>query len=143
MKTLFFCLLLMTINTANAQSSTFLPACANSPNCVSSQAKTTDTEHFIAPFKLIAQPADAWTALQQALLQQSRTVITSKTDAKLHAENTSLIFRFVDDIDAILDVDAKVIHIRSASRTGYSDFGVNRKRVEALRLILQQAKIIE
>jgi uncharacterized protein (DUF1499 family) len=139
----FFCLLLMTITTANAQPAKTLPACPNSPNCVSSQASSADTEHFIAPFKLTAPVETAWAALQQALLQQSRTVITAKTDDTMHAEATSLIFRFVDDVDALLDKEAKLIHIRSASRTGYSDFGVNRKRVEALRASLQQAHVIE
>jgi uncharacterized protein (DUF1499 family) len=81
--------------------------------------------------------------LKNALLSQSRTVITNETSNTLHAQATSLVFRFVDDIDLIWDADAKVIHIRSASRTGYGDFGVNRKRVEMLRMQLQQAHVIE
>jgi uncharacterized protein (DUF1499 family) len=118
-----------------------LPACPNSPNCVSSQAA--DGDHFIAPFKIIGKPEDAFAVLKNALTGQSRTVITQASDNTLHAEATSLIFRFVDDVDAILDKDAGMIHIRSASRVGYSDFGVNRKRVEGLRTILQQAGVIE
>lgn len=138
----------MTITTVtptpvNAQMLKLLPTCPNSPNCVSSQAISTDTEHFIAPFKITSSVTAAWSALQQALLQQSRAVITDKTDHTLHAEVTSLIFRFVDDVDVILDEEAKVLHIRSASRTGHSDFGVNRKRIESLRQILQQAQVIE
>jgi uncharacterized protein (DUF1499 family) len=142
----FYFFLLMTLMTpasVNAQPVNLLPACPNSPNCVSSQANATDTEHFIAPFKISGSVETAWAALQQALLQQSRTIITVKTDKVVHAEATSLIFRFVDDVDALLDVDAPLIHIRSASRTGYSDFGVNRKRMEALRKTLQQARVIE
>ncbi len=138
---LLLSLLLMTITTAHAQ--TALPPCPTSPNCVSSQALATDAQHFIAPFKLTVAGDKAWLALEQALLQQSRTVITAKTSNSLHAEATSLIFRFVDDIDVVLDTQAQLLHIRSASRTGHSDFGVNRKRVEALRLALQKAQVIE
>lgn len=118
-----------------------LPLCPRSPNCVSTQAS--DSEHRIAPFKIIGDPADAWASLKQALLGQNRTVITAASADTLHAEATSLVFRFVDDIDAILDSEARLIHIRSASRVGYSDLGVNRKRVEALRLALQKAGAIE
>jgi uncharacterized protein (DUF1499 family) len=70
-------------------------------------------------------------------------VITHETDDTLHAEATSLVFRFVDDINVIIDSQKKLINIRSASRTGHSDFGVNRKRIETLRLILQKANVIQ
>ena len=118
-----------------------LPLCPNTPNCVSSQAA--DTDHYIAPFKVKGNPEDAFSALKTALLQQSRTVITQSTPESLHAEATSLIFRFVDDIDAVLDARAGLIQIRSASRVGYSDLGVNRRRVETLRLTLHKAGVIE
>jgi uncharacterized protein (DUF1499 family) len=81
--------------------------------------------------------------LKEAIASQSRMVITHENDAALHAEATSLVFGFVDDINVILDTDKKLIHIRSASRTGHSDFGVNRKRIEALRMQLQKAHVIE
>lgn len=134
-------LIVMTLSTASHASEKKLPVCPNSPNCVSSQAA--DTGHFIAPFKIIGNVEDAWAALKNALVSQSRTVITSEAPGTLHAEATSLVFRFVDDVEAILDADAKLIHIRSASRIGYGDFGVNRKRVEALRSQLQQQHVIE
>ncbi|MGZ5012145.1 MAG: DUF1499 domain-containing protein, partial [Methylobacter sp.] len=118
-----------------------LSPCPSSPNCVSSQAK--DADHFIAPFKILGDVEEAWAALKKALAGQSRTVITNETGDTLHAEATSLVFRFVDDIDAILDADARMIHIRSASRAGYGDFGVNRKRMETLRSQLQHAHVIE
>ncbi len=118
-----------------------LPPCPNSPNCVSSQA--TDKAHFIAPFKIIGQINAASVALKNALLSQERVIITEETENTLHAEATSLIFRFVDDVDVILDSEARLFHIRSASRMGYGDFGVNRKRVENLRAKLQDAGVIE
>jgi Protein of unknown function (DUF1499). len=139
-KTILY-IIVMTLSTATQASAKQLPACPSSPNCVSSQA--TDADHAIAPFKIVGNVEEAWTALKKALISQSRTVITDETGNTLHAQATSLVFRFVDDIDAILDTDARLIHIRSASRTGYGDFGVNRKRVEMLRSQLQQAHVIE
>jgi uncharacterized protein (DUF1499 family) len=134
-------IIVMTLSTVTQASEKKLAACPNSPNCVSSRA--TDADHFIAPFKITGNVEQAWAALKNALLSQSRTVITNETTDTLHAQTTSLVFRFVDDIDAIMDVDAKLIDIRSASRTGHGDFGVNRKRVEKLRAQLQKAHVIE
>ncbi len=139
-KTIFY-IIVMTLSTATQASEKQLPPCPSSPNCVSSQA--TDADHFIAPFKIIGNVEEAWAVLKKALISQSRTVITNETGGTLHAQATSLVFRFVDDIDVILDAKARLIHIRSASRTGYGDFGVNRKRVEMLRAQLQQAHVIE
>ena len=141
---ILFYIIFMIFNTANQASSASektLPLCRDSPNCVSSQAQ--DAQHFIEPFKIKGQTSEAWQALKQALNSQSRMVITHETNNTLHAEATSLVFRFVDDINVILDAEKRVIHIRSASRTGHSDFGVNRKRLEALRLQLQKARVIE
>ena len=117
--------------------------CSKSPNCVSSQAPLIDKQHFIAPFEIRNNPQEAWAELKKAITNQSRMVITHETHNTLHAEATSLLFRFVDDIDAILDADAELIHIRSASRTGHHDFGINRKRIEALRLQLKKANVID
>jgi len=134
-------LIVMTLSSATQASEKKLAPCPSSPNCVSSQAA--DADHFIAPFKIIGNVEDAWAALKRALLSQSRTVITNETGDTLHAQATSLVFRFIDDVDAILDKEAGIIHIRSASRVGYGDFGVNRKRVEMLRTQLQQTHVIE
>ena len=132
----------MTSTTSSLADSKKLPLCPNSPNCVSSQAPTNDS-HFIAPFKIIADTEQVWAGLKQALLSQPRTIITQETADTVDAKATSLIFRFVDDVKIILDSENKLIHIRSASRVGYGDFGVNRKRVEQLRTQLQQQKLIE
>ena len=128
-------------NQANAELAKKLPPCPKSPNCVSSLAS--DAEHFVAPFKITGKTEQAWVAMKQALRSQTRTIIVDETEDSLHAQATSRVFRFVDDINVILDADAGLIHIRSASRVGYGDFGVNRKRVEALRLQLQKAHVIE
>ena len=128
---------------ASSMSKKKLPVCLKSPNCVSSQAMIADTQHFIAPFEIRGNPDKAWEQLKKAILSQSRMVITHETHNTLHAEATSLVFRFVDDIDAILDKEAELIHIRSASRVGHNDFGINRKRIETLRLQLQKAHVLE
>jgi len=67
---------------------------------------------------------------------QSRTQIVSVSDDYLHAEFTSAIFRFVDDVECLIDAANQTIHIRSASRVGYWDLGANRRRVERLRGLL-------
>lgn len=147
MKLVFiFYIIVMTLGTtaqADSSSEKKLPLCLNSPNCVSSQADPADTQHYIAPFKIRGSQDKAWAALKKALNDRSRTVITHETEDSLHAEATSLMLHFVDDINVIVDADAGLIHIRSASRIGHNDFGVNRKRVEALRLQLQKAHLIE
>lgn len=136
-------IIIMTLTMSqNAQASEKLAPCSYKPNCVSSQADAKDEKHFIEPFKINGKPDDAWKAFKQALANQSRTKIITEKENSLHAETTSAIFRFVDDLDAILDIEAGLIHIRSASRIGYSDLGVNRKRVEALRLELRKSGFI-
>jgi uncharacterized protein (DUF1499 family) len=62
-----------------------------------------------------------------------RVRIVTAEECYLHAEFTSALFRFVDDVEFLLDDGTKTIHVRSASRVGYSDLGVNRRRVEAIR----------
>ncbi len=141
---IFLYIIFMVFNTSNeafSGSEKTLPLCRDSPNCVSSEAR--DAQHFIEPFKIKGHPEESWIALKKALMSQSRMVITHETDDTLHAEATSLVFRFVDDINVIFDSQKKLINIRSASRTGHSDFGVNRKRIETLRLILQKANVIQ
>jgi uncharacterized protein (DUF1499 family) len=108
-----------------------LTPCPASPNCVSSQAA--DDAHSIEPLRISGDAARALQDLRRIIEAMPRVRIVRATDTELHAEFTSRLFRFVDDVDCLLDAPAGVIHIRSASRTGYSDLGVNRRRVEAIR----------
>jgi uncharacterized protein (DUF1499 family) len=117
-------------NTLGVQAGRLAP-CPNSPNCVSSQAS--DEAHAIEPLHFRGDPDEAWERLQDVLAGQPRTKIISVTEEYLHAECTSRLFRFVDDLECVLDRNAQLIHVRSASRVGHSDLGVNRQRVEALR----------
>ncbi len=112
-----------------------LSPCPSSPNCVSSDAS--DAEHQIASIALKVSPDVAWRAVRDWVSELPRTkVITDRSDY-LHAECRSAVFGFVDDLELHLRPTEGVIAVRSAARSGYSDFGVNRQRVEALRTALQ------
>lgn len=132
----------MTLTPLNCDAATnlSLPTCKSSPNCVSSQAE--DATHLVAPFKLLVSPEIAWEQFRQSILAEGMLIVDNGNHT-LHAEATSKIFRFVDDVHAVLDTQAKLIHIYSASRLGYSDFGVNRRRIESLRQRLKQAGVTE
>lgn len=113
-----------------------LAKCPDKPNCVSSMAK--DKTHFIKPFMYTADFNKAKAALIETIKSQNRAIIISESENYIHAEFRSKIFRFIDDVEFLIDDRNKTIHLRSASRTGYSDMGVNRKRMEGLRVIFQQ-----
>lgn len=107
-----------------------LPACPDSPNCHCSEDK--DSSAWIAPLIFTGEPDHAWqkaTTLVAALGGE----IISQDDDYLHAVFTSAFLRFKDDLELRLDPANKTIHVRSASRVGHSDFGVNRRRIERLR----------
>jgi len=113
-----------------------LTVCPASPNCVSSDA--VDGAHAIAPLQLIVSPPDGWRAVRKIIDERPRTKIISSTDDYLHAECSSAVFGFVDDLELHLRPAQNAIAVRSASRLGHSDFGVNRKRVESLRTLLKE-----
>ncbi len=108
-----------------------LKPCPDSPNCVSSLA--TDKDHRVEPLEFQGDPAEAWDRLLQIVKQMKRTEIVTKEEGYLHAEVHSALFGFVDDVEFQLDPTGQRIDVRSASRKGHSDLGVNRKRVERIR----------
>ena len=83
-----------------------------------------------------------WAAAAGVVASLPRSTIVEKTDTYLHAAFKSRVFRFVDDLELLLDPATGIVAVRSASRTGYSDLGVNRRRVEALREKLTQKGIV-
>lgn len=119
-----------------------LAACPESPNCVSTQA--VDELHQMSPILVSDQisPADDNGVIQicrDVLLDFPRMKIIEEEDKTyLRAECRSLIFRFVDDVEVFFDKENKRIHFRSASRTGYSDMGVNKKRMEKFSQLVQE-----
>jgi uncharacterized protein (DUF1499 family) len=108
-----------------------LSTCPDSPNCVSSQ--NPDGKHAVEPLRYGGTAEQAKRLLIETLLGMKRVRIVKVEEQYLHAEFTSALFRFVDDVEFLLDDEEKTIHVRSASRIGYSDFGANRKRVEEIR----------
>jgi len=112
-----------------------LAPCPASPNCVSSEAD--DPRHAIPPLEFTGDPEDAWRAVRAATAALPRTTIVYETSGYLHAESRSALFRFVDDLELQLRAEERAIAIRSASRVGYSDMGVNRDRVERLRSLFE------
>ena len=108
-----------------------LAPCPPKPNCVCTQDAT--PQHRIAALTFTGTPVEALARLKTVLAGFPRVRIISEGDAYLHAEFRSLLFRFVDDVEFLIDGMARVIHFRSASRAGGGDFGVNRRRMEAIR----------
>jgi uncharacterized protein (DUF1499 family) len=130
-------ILLMSMSAQAEESIMQLSACPDTPNCTSSQAP--GTAHFIAPIPYSGSPDSALQRLRTVLATLPRMTITAEQGTYLHAEVRSRLFHFVDDIEFLLDTEQQLIHVRSASRTGYSDFGVNRRRVERIRTAFMKA----
>lgn len=110
-----------------------LTPCPSSPNCVSSQCPTADTEHSIAPLAYQSEPMKAIATLKSVVESMPRTKLITENDSYLYAEFATPLMGFVDDVEFYLDEAQHVIHVRSASRLGQSDLGVNRKRIEEIR----------
>ena len=111
-----------------------LSPCPSSPNCVSTQAQ--DKGHAIAPFRYRKSRVEAKEALKEVVRSLPRTKLVEEDESYLHYEFTSLLMRFVDDVEFLFDDETKTLHFRSASRTGYGDLGVNRKRMEQVRALV-------
>ena len=127
---------MMSATHATAEPNRLLP-CPDSPNCVSSQS--TDPVHFIEPLRYTGNLADARQKLIDLLETLKRARLISVETNYIHAEFRSLIFNFVDDVEFYFSPEDLIIHVRSASRTGYYDFGVNRRRVEWLRVTFEHS----
>ncbi|MFT5701411.1 MAG: hypothetical protein ACI8ZB_004303 [Desulforhopalus sp.] len=120
-----------------------LVPCPPTSNCVNSQA--TDENHTIQLFYYKGTPQEAQEPLLRALKSEERGQIITANESYIRAEFTSKLFRFVDDVEFYISktlTDDIVIDIRSASRIGSSDFGVNRKHIEQIRsnFLLSQSK---
>jgi uncharacterized protein (DUF1499 family) len=115
-----------------------LAPCPPTPNCVSSLAEPGDAEHAIDPLPATG-PADQTLQRAASLLSaRPRTAVVQVDGAWLHATERSRLWGYVDDIELWADAEAGLLHIRSAARVGRTDLGVNRRRVEELRLAWTQ-----
>ena len=106
--------------------------CKPTPNCVSSQADPADQEHFVKPIAYSGTMQE----LRRAVESMTRATVIREEGNYLYAEYKSALLGYVDDVELLLDDKARVVHVRSASRLGRSDFGVNRKRIEELRTLI-------
>ncbi len=113
---------------------------ATSQNVVSSQAALhphTDY-HLIAPLKFSGDPVEAFGRLQKILVgMEGASIVTTKPDY-LHTEFQTRLLKFIDDAEFMLDAPKGEIQMRSASRLGRKDFGVNRARLEQIRAAFEQ-----
>lgn len=111
-----------------------LTQCPKTPNCVHSQAK--DKQHFIEPILTTGTSLEVKHHILKILNELKEAKIIVAEDNYIRAEFTSTVFRFVDDVEFYFSntkSNEVTIHVRSASRVGYSDLGANRKRIEQIR----------
>jgi uncharacterized protein (DUF1499 family) len=107
-----------------------LAPCPESPNCVSTLA--TDPDKAMPPLLYDVPEEDVMEAIAEVVASSPRVRIVERGPRYLHAEYESLVFRFVDDVEIAVDPERHRVDFRSASRKGYSDLGVNRRRMEKL-----------
>lgn len=106
--------------------------CPDSPNCVNSQTPADDERHAIAPLTYSGSPQQAHDALVSLLNKWPRVTMIEQQDEYIRCEFASALMGFVDDVEFYFSAPGR-IDVRSASRLGHSDLGVNRKRIEAVR----------
>ena len=106
-------------------------------NSVSSYAQNSYSK--IAPLATSGDPAQAFKQLKNIVASSKGAKVISQDEHYLYAEYATPTLGFVDDVEFLLDSKAQVIHLRSASRLGVRDFGVNRTRIESLRAKLSTA----
>ena len=111
---------------------------SRTPNSVSSQADPADAEHYIAPIPFKGEAPAAIAAVRKAIESMRDSTIVRADGNYLYAEYRTKTMRFVDDVEFHFDEKAALIHVRSASRLGRRDFGVNRARVEAIRARIER-----
>ena len=105
--------------------------CPDTPNCVSTQAA--DNKHKIDPIQYSGSLSEAKEKIVKIINSLKRSKIITNKENYIHAEFRTATFRFVDDVEFLFDDSEKIIHFRSRARVGYSDMGVNRKRMENIR----------
>lgn len=116
-----------------------LSSCPESPNCVVTQ--NADQSHAIAPINYQTDLATARDTLLKVLTVVPGTKVISQTDNYIQAESTSRLMGFIDDVEFYFPAEAKIIEMRSASRLGESDLGVNRRRLEQIRFAMADLQV--
>jgi uncharacterized protein (DUF1499 family) len=115
---------------------TALPPCPGTPNCVSTTDP--DARRTVEPIPFVGDPALVMGVASAAVRELPRTRIRVESGRYLRAESRSRLFRFVDDVEILVDTDGRVIHLRSASRVGRRDFGVNCRRLRRIAAAIRR-----
>ncbi len=105
------------------------------PNWVSSVTRV--NERSTEPLTFSGEAESAWAAAKDAVAELPKTKIITSDEGYLHAECSSALFGFVDDLELLLRPNQERIEIRSSSRVGHSDMGANAERVEKLRMMFK------
>ena len=111
--------------------------CSTRPNCVCSEYK--DLQSYVKPLAFRG-PADSSWERARRIIREMGGKIVREDDCYLWATFSTRLFRFVDDLELRMDEKNEIIHVRSGSRVGYSDMGVNRKRIEDFRVRFNQTQ---
>ena len=114
-----------------------LSVCPAKPNCICSEYPG-DAEHYISPIQLSAEQYNGAVTAIKASIQLHGGEIRHIEQDYIASTFSSSLFSFVDDLEVRVDPKRNQIHIRSAARVGYSDFGVNRKRATALKTTIER-----
>lgn len=104
--------------------------CPNKPNCVSSRAP--EGPRRMDPIRYKGSVEESRQRVLEIVRSFPRVAVVASSGNYLKVEVRSAIFSFIDDVEFEFDDAAKLVHFRSASRLGYYDFGVNRRRMEAI-----------
>ena len=109
-----------------------LQKCPDKPNCVCSELSD-DSDHFTPPLVISGNSTREALKLLIEIIIELKGEVQTVNETYVSATFSSPLFEFVDDLEMRVDVAKNIIHIRSASRVGYSDFGANKKRVELIK----------
>ena len=113
-----------------------LKDCPTTPNCVSS--KEFRKSRYVEPILFTGSVHRAQQRILEILASLKRTRIVEVADEYIRAESVSAIMRYADDIEFVVNERLKLVHVRSASRKGHFDWGVNRRRIEKIRTLFNE-----
>lgn len=109
------------------------------PNSVSTQ--TDDTDKWVQPWPFKESREQTMQALLAVVEQYGGARIVEQDDHYLYVVFTTNLMKFHDDAEFYLNEEEQLVHFRSASRAGYSDMGLNRKRFEALTELYRETEV--
>ena len=138
MKILLICTMLIMLgacSSATKKGPTYdgseLGACPNSPNCISSLEN--DDKHYLDAIEYSITKEQAKEIIIEIVKEEKNSEIITVEDNYIHVIFKSGVFKFIDDLEFVFSENENTINFRSAARSGYSDFGVNRKRLERIK----------